>query len=183
LSDKLAHQSHVRDSLNAVEIKNSEIALWESYVNSSVINSPVDMDVAVCILNEDGSFSSISSDISNIYEKKGFKSNVGLLRSPFFGTSGFQQLSQGNSEIISNLKLKRNTDYLVIGKIRYETIKNTSFLVCRATLEVNIISVSQGYLLKNVSYYESGNGVSENQAMENATERLLITYYINYSTI
>jgi hypothetical protein len=175
-------ERHKMDSLNQVEAKERELALWNSYVNRSICNSS-ETDVSVCILADNGSVSPVSSSIASIYKQKGFNGNIGLLNTNFFGTEGFRELSQGNSEIISRLGLKNSVDFIVVGHINYESTTGSSPIVCHATLNANVISVIEGHLIKTISYSEAGNGVSLIQAEEYTTERLLRTYFLYYSSL
>lgn len=160
---------------------------FNSYINSSIENSNDKTNIAVTVVDENGNISSsISSSIANIYNQIGIIGNTGLIRSAFLHKPGFQELFEGNSEIIEKLNLQIHTDYVAIGKIIYTIRKGTlvdAAHVCIATLTMNIISVNQKGLAKSFTYSANGNGATEDQAKEYAIEKLLNKYISEYSSI
>ena len=160
---------------------------FSAYINTSITNSNGITDIAVTVVDEKGNISApISSSIATIYNQTGNTGNTGLLRSSFIHKSGFQELWEGNSEIIEKLKLNRHTDYVAIGRIRYAIRKGTlvdGTIVCTASMTMSIISATQTSIVKSFSCSENGNGVTESQAQEAATEKLIIKYYSEYSSL
>ncbi len=93
---------------------------FSSYINKSITNSSSNTGVSVTVVDERGNIiSSISHSIAKIYSEEGNNGNTGLLRSSFIQKLSFQELFEGNSEIIEKLKLSNYTDYIVLGKIIY----------------------------------------------------------------
>jgi len=159
---------------------------FSSYVNTSISNSSSNISIAVTIVDENGNISSpISSSIANIYNLTGNIGNTGLLRSSFVHKPGFQELLEGNSDIIEKLKLSNYADYIGVGRIKYLFRKGTlvdGTIVCTASLTMSIISASQKSIAKSFSISENGNGVSETQAQEAAREKLINKYFNEYAT-
>ncbi len=160
---------------------------FSSYINSSIINSSSNTEISVTIVDENGNIStSASSEIANIYNQSGLKGNTGLLRSSFIQKSGFQELFEGNNEIIEKLKLSDHTDYLAIGKIKYkmrigELVEGTT--ICSATISMSIISANSKTIVKTFTFSANGNGVTETQAQEEALQKLITIYYNEHSSI
>lgn len=160
---------------------------FSSYINSSITNSSGKTNIAVTIVDENENISSsISTSIADIYNQKGNSGNTGLLRSSFIHKSGFQELFEGNSEIIEKLKLSNHADYVALGKIQYSTSKGTlveGTFVCTASITMSIISANQKSIAKSFSFSENGNGVTETQAKEAATEKLINKYFNEFSSL
>ncbi len=160
---------------------------YSDYINPSVTNNPSNTNVTVTIVDENGNIaSSISSSIAQIYTQSGNNGSSGLLRSSFTHKSGFEELIEGNSEIINNLKLSNYTDYAAIGKIRYSFRKGTladGTIICNVSLSMSIISSIQKTITKSFSYSVIGNGVTETQAKEHAVQKLIDKYNSEYSSI
>lgn len=160
---------------------------FSSYINTSITNSSGKTNIAVTIVDENGNISSsISSSIANIYNQTGNSGNTGLIRSSFIHKSGFQELFEGNSEIIEKLKLSSHTDYIALGKIRYSMRKGAlvdGTIICTASLTMSIVSANQKSIAKSFTFSENGNGATEDQAKEYAIDKLLSKYISEYSSI
>lgn len=160
---------------------------FSSYINTSFNNLSNENDVAVLIIDENGKIlSPESNSISNIYKQAGNNVIIGLLRSSFIGKPEFQELYEGNSNIINNLKLLNYTDLLVIGKIKSSMrqgnlVAGTS--VCTTSISVNIISARSKSISKSFTISVNGNGVTEMQAKEKALQKLLSNYREEYSSL
>lgn len=158
-----------------------------SYINTSIINSSDYTNIAVTVLDESGNISSsISSSIADIYSQTGKKGNTGLFKSSFIHTSDFQELFNGNSEIIKKLRLSNHADYVVLGRISFSTNKGTlveGTFVSEASIAISIISAKQQSIARSFSFSSKGNGVSEKQATDNALQKLLDKFRDNYSSI
>jgi len=160
---------------------------FSSYINTSITNSSGKTNIAVTVVDENGNISSsMSSSIANIYNQTGNSGNTGLIRSSFINKSGFQELFEGNSEIIEKLKLSSHTDYVALGRIQYLIRKGTlvdGTYVCTASITMSIISANQKSIAKSFNFSENGNGATETQAQEAATEKLINKYYNEYSSL
>lgn len=184
--------NNVRESLTTTEkIKTtSENVVTEDfskYINSSITKSGNNNDVCVTIIDENKNIeNSISSSIANIYKETGKTGKTGLLRSSFIHKSEFEELYDGNSEIIDKLKLYTHTDFLVLGKTKFsfksgKLVEGTT--VCTAYISVSIISANQKSIANSFSFSAIGNGATENQAQEEAIQKLISKYYSEYSTL
>jgi hypothetical protein len=166
--------------------KNEVTEDFSSYVNTSISNSSGNTSISITVVDENGDISSpISSSIANIYNQTGNIGNTGLLRSSFVHKPGFQELLEGNSEIIEKLKLSNHADYIGVGRIKYLFRKGTlvdGTFVCTASLTMSIISSTQKSIAKSFSISENGNGVSESQAQEAAREKLINKYFNEYAS-
>jgi hypothetical protein len=158
---------------------------YSAYINSSAMNKG---GITVVILDKDGNISSaMSSTIASIYSKNGTTGNTGLIRSSFLRKHEFQELSEGNSEIIAKLDLSRYTDYIALGKINY-TIRNGTLVegtvICNASLSVSIISTKSKSIVQSFTINnEAGNGVTDSQAREEAFQKLISRYNEDHSSI
>lgn len=167
--------------------KTEVIEDFSSYINRSITNSSDITNIAVTVVDELGNISSsISSSIASIYNQSGNQSNTGLIRSSFIHKSGFQELFEGNSEIIDKLKLYNHADYIAIGKISY-SYRNGNLIeetfVCTISLNINIISSNEKHLYKSITLSAIGNGVTEYQSKEYAIEKLLSKFKTEYSSL
>lgn len=183
--DKIMSQK--RRETELIESKMKEDEEFNSYINSSITNSSSNIDVSVTIIDENGNIStSVSNAIANIYNQTGKKGNTGLLRSSFVHNLRFQELYEGNSNIIERLKLSKYVDYLVLGKIAYSMQQGTlvkETKVCNASISMNIISASGRNIVKSFSFSVNGNGATESQAKEEAVQKLINMYYNEYSSL
>lgn len=187
-NDLIRNNSTINTTSNSLVV-NSPIPSedFSSYINSSISNSSGTITVAVTILDRYGNVSSsLSSSIADIYSQTDKSGITGLLRNSFIQKSSFQELFEGNSDIIDKLKLSRYTDYVAIGKISYSTRKGTlvdDTFVCMISLTMNIISANQKWLVKSFTCTANGNGATEDQAREYAIDKLLSKYISEYSAI
>lgn len=186
-TEKAANEKVKKMNNNGVGRSLTENEDFSTYINTSITNSSSKTNIAVTIIDESGNISSsISSSIANVYNQTGNSGNTGLLRSSFIQKIGFQELLEGNSEIIEKLKLSSHTDYVALGRIRFAMRKESlvdGMIVCTAKLTMTIISASQRSIIKSFSYSENGNGVSETQAQEAAIDKLINRYYNDYSSL
>lgn len=162
------------------------------YLNTSYVNSINDIDVSVTII-DNGTNNidyTLSSEIANIYTNGGNKANTGLFKSTFIHRPKFQELIEGNSDILEKLKLDTYTDYLAIGKIVYSfhpgNLVNGTY-ICDVFLTMSIIPVSSNS--KSQSNFISfnvkgiGNDVSELRAKDKALQNLVYNYDQEHSSL
>lgn len=160
----------------------------EVYINTSFINSVENIDVSVTIIDKSGILlNSLSNSIAEIYSNSGKIGNTGLIKSGFINKPEFQELFEGNSTIINNLKLFDHTDFLVLGKLEQNissgTLVNGS-LVCNSTLIICIISTKTKSIYKSFSIDDiAGNGVNESQAKQYSLQNLVSRFSRYYSSI
>jgi hypothetical protein len=157
---------------------------YTSYINTSLNKS----NVSVIIVDANGNLStSASSAIAYIYRKTGKSTSMGLIRSAFIKKPEFQELWEGNSDVIKKLKLKDYTDYLALGRINYSMRSGTlvsGTIICSASISMSIIStngksIAQSFTISNAN----GNGATKSQAQENALQKLLDKYYNEHSSL
>lgn len=162
---------------------------YGQYINSSFTNTPENVEVSVVIVN-DTSFEieyPLSYNIANIYSRAGKKGNIGLLKSSFIKKPEFQDLFNGNSDIIEKLKLDTHTDYLVLGKLHYNIYPSKlekGNIVCNTKLTMSIISASDKSIIKSFTIPDgNGSGVTKSQAIEYSLKYLSLYYEKYYSAI
>jgi translation elongation factor EF-Ts len=189
INDGKNHDGGVQETISNKVGDNSPVESedFSSYINKYISKLNDKTNIAVTVVDGNGNISSsISSSIANIYTQKGNNGNTGLLRSSFINQLGFQELFEGNSEIIEKLRLSTYTDYIAIGRIRYSIQKGTLVdrtFVCTASITVSIISANKKSIAKSFAFLENGNGVSEAQALEEATQKIIRKFYNDYSTL
>lgn len=151
------------------------------------INAPSErVNVSVAIIDERTNLSNdVSSAIASLYRNAGNSTSIGLFRGDFTKKASFQELMEGNSEIIEKLGLYQHTDYLAVGKIRYK-YRNSDLvsgsIVCSITISMNVISTSKKAAVKSFTISNAnGNGVTEDQAKEDALQMALKYYSENIS--
>jgi len=155
---------------------------------SSYINSKNRSNVSVIIVDANGNLSNSASDaIAGVYQKAGKNTSIGLIKSAFVGKPAFQELREGNSEIIQKLNLAAYADHVAVGKINF-TYRAGSLvdgtIVCTASISMGIISTSSKSLEKSFAISNaSGNGATEDQAKEDAFQKLLDKYYKEHSSL
>ncbi|MCB9284735.1 MAG: hypothetical protein H6563_11720 [Lewinellaceae bacterium] len=161
---------------------------YTSFLNTNFKNSPASTEVAVTITSKSGNvLNSEANAIAGIYTQTGNKGFIGLFRSSFIKKSGFQELREGNSDILEKLGLESYTDYVALGTIDYSFRDGTlvdGTIVCTITLKMDILSTSSQSIFKSFSISSiNGNGATEDQAKENAFQKVLNTYYSQYSSL
>ncbi len=167
--------------------KMAEQTDYSSYINSSLTSSSGKVDVSVTIFEDGGSIeNNLSNSIAGIYSKSGENANFGLLKSIFASKPGFQDLFEGNSDIIDKLKLSDYTKNMVVGKLKYKYTPGTlasGTIICTATLSMSIISTSTKSISKSFEISAIGNDVTESDAKETALQKLLIIYGDQHSSL
>lgn len=159
---------------------------FNSFLNHSYINTD-NIDINVTIIDKNKNYlSSISSSVSDIYLSKKYKANIGLLRNSLITSQYFNELNDGNSDIIDKLNLCKYVDYIIIGKLssffdKGNLVEGT--IICRATLKINIITACENKIYRSFSISVNSNGTNEDQAYEYAIDKLLREYKTNYSTL
>jgi hypothetical protein len=163
---------------------NSNGEEYRSYINTSLNKS----NVSVTIIDGNGKVNTdVSNEIANIYKKSGKSASTGLIRSNFIGKPEFQELREGNSSVIDKLNLRSYTDYLAIGKFQYsmrdgKLVDGT--IVCSASISMTIISTQRGTIEQSFTISNAnGNGVTQDQAQEEAFQKLLDLYFNKHSTL
>jgi hypothetical protein len=160
---------------------------YSSYINKSITNSTGKTNISITVIDENGNISSsISSSIANIYRQTGIEVNTGLFKNSFIHKSDFQELIDGNSDVIDKLKLFNYVDYIGVGKIKYSNRKGTlveGSIISSATLYMNIISTTNGQTIKTIDISKNGNGVTNEQAINDVNQKLIETIKIEYSSL
>lgn len=157
---------------------------YRLYLNTSLPKSII----SVIIVDANGNISnSTSNSIADIYKKTGKSASIGLIRSAFIKKPEFQELCEGNSEVIQKLSLSLYADYLAVGRIVYMNRAGTlvnGTIICTATLSMNIMSTNTNSLERSFTISNvNGNGVDELQAKEDAFQKLLDRYFNEYSSL
>jgi hypothetical protein len=165
----------------------NEYADLRSFINTFVTKENGKTNIAITVIDESGNFNaSISTSIADIYNQNGNKAIVGLLKVSFIHDHRFQEMIEGNSEILEKLNLQEYTDYIAIGEIQYSfkdgTLVNGTF-VCIASIRMNIFSASQKSLIKSFEISENANGTSKEQSRKIAVEKVLNRFSTDYNTI
>lgn len=170
-----------------VKQQQAEIADYTSYINPSIINSKDNIEIAVTVVDDQGNISNaISSSVANIYNQSGKKSISSLFRNSFVHSARFQELFEGNSSVIEKLKLSNYTDYVGLGKIKFDThsgILEAGTVVCTASISMSIVSVNNKAIDRSFTISVNANGVSEAQAVEAASQKLINKYSNEYSSL
>jgi|GEM_PF-6171825 len=180
-------KSTLTDPINPINTESkSEKISFHSYVNTFITNSSENIDVSVIVVDNAGNPAMSESDaIADIYKRTGKTGTVGLLRNSFTHRPEFEELQQGNSEVIEKLKLDRHTDYLAIGKVKYAIRSGTlvsGTIVCNASISMSIISINDKTIAQSFTIANAnGNGATESQAQEKALQKLLDKYYNEHS--
>jgi len=171
------HQSNFSEPIKAKK---------EDY--NSYINPLNRANVSVVILDPTGKLSiTMASEIAEVYRKAGITATSGLIRSTFISKPEFQELWEGNSEIIQKLNLGAYTDYLAIGEINFtnrtgKLVDGT--VICTASITMSIISTRSKSLKNSFAISNAtGNGATESQAKEDALQKLLDRYYNEHSSL
>jgi len=153
----------------------------EKYVNPIISNIAERVEISVLIIDEkkqDLSSSSILiadklSQSITIGNKKGI---FNLFRQEFIKNGNFKDLYQGNTNDIFNLNLKKNADYIVLGK------KESSFsedprlgdlISCTLDLNLKIFSSQTGEIISTESFESAGVGVNNEKAEQQAINRII----------
>lgn len=164
-------------------VKSEQKEDFAYYVNSSLVKSKV----SVTIIEKGHISTDISSLIAEIYRKEGRTVSTGLIRNSFVGTPFFNELREGNSEIIEKLDLSAYSDYLIIGEVslimRPGKLVDGS-IVCNGSIAVTVIStqtksIEQSFSISNAN----GNGADYSQARTEALQKLIDRYFNEHSSL
>ncbi|MBK6621328.1 MAG: hypothetical protein IPG32_10790 [Saprospirales bacterium] len=115
------------------------------------------------------------------------KGTTGLFKSNFLKSPEFRELREGNTDILQKLDLQAYADYIALGTLK-STFREGKLVdgtfVCTVTLNMDIISTSsqsiiQSFRISNVN----GNGATEDQAQENAPNKLWNIYFSDHTSL
>jgi len=152
---------------------------FSKYINTKCINSSDNIDVSIMVIDEETKKidHSLSSNIADIYNKKGYKTTTGLIKNTFIEREEFLELFGGSSELIEKLKLINFSDYVIIGLASYKYTPGklvSGTIVCSISLNFNILSTSSQSIFRSSTFHDiNGLGVSKVQAKETATQKFL----------
>ncbi len=167
--------------------KSSQVsANTEDY--SAYVNTPAKkLGVMITIIDKYGNILPfLSSDIAKVYKENGYESGTGLLKNNFTKSMKFEDLIEGNTELMKNLGLNNYADYIVLGRTSdtsYPNSEVSNSIINSISLSVSVIS-TQDNSVNNFKLPDcNGNGKTAALAKEDARNRLLRYYYQNYSTL
>ena len=181
-SPKTESISNIRENSRSLKNQRSD---YTSYINNPGANRS---DISIVVIDEKGLISNAaSSEIAKTYAISGKKTTIGLIKGDFIKTPYFQQLFDGNSNLIKKLNLVQYTDYLGLGKISYLFRKGSLIdgtVICTASIDMNIISANSKSLLQSFTIQNAvGNGATESQAQEEALKKLITLYAEDHTTL
>jgi hypothetical protein len=144
--------------------------------------------ISVVIIDENGVISTpVSRDIANVYSQSHQSASIGLMKPGFLKTPEFRQLLDGDASPVEKVNLVQFTDYLVLGKIVYQYRKGTlaaGTTVCNAVITMNIISAKEKQVVQSFTITNAnGNGVTEQQAKDDAMQKLLNLYLTDHGKL
>lgn len=179
-------QSHLESKSTSIKTE-MRIDDYESFFNSSIINSE-NTDVLVEVIDEAGNYSySISNDISSIYKDAGNNAFIGLFKSSFRRMPEFKALIDGDFDVLQKLNLFKHADFLALGKISFSETDGTlvaNTKICSASISVNLFNLKTGTIVSSFDIpYVNGNGVTDSQAKEMAIKKLLFKYSNEHSSL
>jgi len=156
---------------------------YAAFVNQSICQK---VDISILIIDTKGkNFPEASNAVAEVYTQSGKRTCTGLLKESFLLHSEFQGLFDGNPTIIKNLNVAKYTDYLGLGKISCSFRSGTlvqGTVICSASITMNIISVKNHSLVRSFTVpVVNGNGVTEQQARDEAIYKLVNNYFTDYS--
>ena len=127
-----------------------------------------------------------TSEIANIWSRKGNSVTQSLFKNNFYLSPDYSELKSGNSDLISRLDLIKYADYVAMGEIKYRQSNGTfveGTIISSASLKISIISSINGQIIRVVNISKNGNGVTEDQAKEDAIQKILQTLESDNSPI
>lgn len=144
------------------------------------INNLPKSDVAIVVVdNNIKSIPFLSSKIAGLYHNQGHSVNISLFTNDFLNSDYLTEVQMGNSKIIDELELPAHANYVVIGKYSQNFDKGESTTwVCRAKLEVSIISCT---LKRQIDGFQitASNGFDDQQNAENGAREKILSAYKN----
>jgi len=149
----------------------------EFIFNHLFLNKPESQEVIVAIVGSDNKLvASFSQQISDIYLKKGFAAITSIFSNSFYSSGKFDQVYNGNQDLLAKMSIGKYTDYLAIGKVDFTFKQNTidnTMTTATANFEFKMISVIDGTSNQSMSKTVAGTGWSAQTAQDNAQNNLV----------
>ncbi len=149
----------------------------EFIFNHSFLNRPQSQEVIVSIVNSDDKLDhSFSQQVSNIYAKKGYTSIVSIFSGSFYSSGKFNEIYSGNQDLMKKMGLYKYADAIAIGRLnitKEQSSIDNSMTTATATLELKLMSVTNGASQQSIQKTVAGTGWSEQAAKENALNNLI----------
>ena len=169
--------------MNTDENVNSIQKTGVDYLNKN--NSKYNISLSIVDINQllDRN---LTSEIANIWSRKGNSVTQSLFKNNFYLSPDYSELKSGNSDLISRLDLIKYADYVAMGEIKYRQSNGTfveGTIISSASLKISIISSINGQIIRVVNISKNGNGVTEDQAKEDAIQKILQTLESDNSPI
>lgn len=151
------------------------------------LNNNSKSDIAILIVDDNKQYENeLSARIAGLYHNQGYSVTYSLFTTDFIQSEYFHELQNASSRVITMLELDSQTKYVAIGEVAYSYRKGTlvdGTFVCTASLAANIISTGEKKLVNSFTCSANGNGVTEKQAKEDVTGKLLSKYSSEYLSI
>jgi len=159
--------------------KNGPYASGSKKRNYSVFVNPVPPgnELAILMIDQDGnSLSVLANAVADKYRKDGRSSTLGLVNPSIGNIPEFNDFFNGTQNIYQKMNLSKYVKYMLIGKVNYayrKGVEAEGTIICNATMTLHVISTSTGSLYRSLPIPAAiGNGVTEEQAQDQANQRL-----------
>ena len=153
-------------------------------LNDYINSNEEQYDIVIAILNDQELIdNNLNSKIAHIYSAKGHKSSNSLFKKSFYNSHEYDNLCNGDMDVISNLNLQNHTRYIAFGKLKGNSKEGklvNGTVVYSGTLSMTIISTlhksSDSFEINNIN----GNGSTIEQAKDHSLNKILSIYSENH---
>ncbi len=152
----------------------------QTNINSLISNDSSISEIGIAIKEKGGNNVSPNSvrlkdKIGDKISKENVKGLTGFFKKQFYENGYFEDLLQGNSQVAIDLELGKHIDYVVLGDKKSTFSQDArlgDLISCSLELDLKIIMAETGEMVAFQSIKESGIGIDNNKAEDQAIERI-----------
>jgi len=154
-------------------------------INHSFINTPQAKEIIIALLDNGDNFDqTLSQDIATLFSSKGFNTTTSFFSTNFIDDGIFNKLYNGNSDMIRELKLRKYSDFLCLGKLsisfRDSKIRN-DMITADYNVDMRVISLTNGNIQKHFNKSVTGIGWTNEEAKSIARKKMLSIIEDNFN--
>ncbi|MFN8353434.1 MAG: hypothetical protein U0Y10_03235 [Spirosomataceae bacterium] len=171
---------HVSDSKPSVqEQAKQQVQEPPRYVNlianPSFENLPNSQEIVVVAVNGDNQIESgLASQIAATFKNKGYRATSAFFKSSFVGDGHFEDMYQDGQELVRAIGLSNYADKVCLVKYNVKTRPNDyGQTTADASLQIHVLSTSNGRVNDSISLTESGFGFTEFEAKNTVIQKLI----------
>lgn len=143
--------------------------------NPSFVNLPNSQEIVVVAVNGNNQIESgLASQIAATFKNKGYRATSAFFKSSFVGDGHFEDMYQDGQELVQALGLSNYADKVCLVKYHVKTRPNDyGQTTADASLQIHVLSTSNGKVNDSISLTESGFGFTEFEAKNTVIQKLI----------